>query len=241
MWCRHKLFLKLMRFFLFFCAGAIFIYVFVCKEAAAEQNWGLFSIFLILLVILLFYWVFERSAATSREIAVIAVLSSIAGIARLPFAALPNVQPTTFLIIISGFVFGPRVGFMVGTTALVVSNFFLGHGPWTPWQMLAWGLAGSSAGLMGILHPRLGHKGMTIFNFLWGYLFGWIMNLWFWLSFVYPLNPKTFLLACLASFWLDTLHALGNAVFYILLGRDIVKVLTRFRQKMEISFLLPAK
>jgi hypothetical protein len=64
---------------------------------------------------------------------------------RIPFAALPGVQPTSFLVMVSGLVFGPQAGFMIGAMAALASNFFLGQGPWTPWQMLGWGLMGMSA------------------------------------------------------------------------------------------------
>lgn len=129
---------------------------------------------------------------------------------------------------------GSRWG-MVGSTAALVSNFFLGHGPWTLWQMLGWGLAGISAGLLRKLCPRIGTAGMTLFCFAWGYLYGWIINLWFWTGFLHPLNWESLLAACAASFWFDTLHALGNAVFYLTLGHRIIKILERFRKKITFT------
>jgi len=201
------------------------------------QGWGLLASVIIVMALVLLYWGFEQGRVSSREVAVIAMLGTIAAVGRVPFAALPNIQPATFMVIISGFVFGPRAGFMVGSTAALVSNFFLGQGPWTPWQMFAWGLAGTSAGVMGIIFPRAGKKVMTVFSFLWGYLFGWIMNLWTWTGFIHPLTWQSLVATYAASFWLDTFHAAGNATFYLLFGSSFVKILQRYRRKLEVTFL----
>ncbi|KYH32916.1 hypothetical protein MOMUL_06940 [Moorella mulderi DSM 14980] len=201
------------------------------------QGWGLLAPVIIIMALVLLYWGFEQGRVSSREVAVIAMLGTIAAVGRVPFAALPNIQPATFMVIISGFVFGPRAGFMAGSTAALVSNFFLGQGPWTPWQMFAWGLAGTSAGVMGIIFPRAGKKVMTVFSFLWGYLFGCIMNLWTWTGFVHPLNWQSFVATYAASFWFDTFHATGNAAFYLLFGPSFVKILQRFRRKLEVTLL----
>lgn len=202
-----------------------------------RQGWGLLSFEIIFLALIFFYWAYENSPVSSRGIAIIAVLSTVAAVGRVPFAMLPSVQPTTFLVIISGFVFGPQSGFMVGSTAALVSNFFLGQGPWTPWQMFSWGLAGSAAGLIKIIYPRIGRWEMAMFHFLWGYLFGLIMNLWFWTAFISPLSLRSLLMVCAASFWFDTFHALGNIAFYLLFGAGLVKMLERFCRKLEVDII----
>lgn len=203
----------------------------------ARQGWGLLSAEIMFLALILFYWGFEQGKTSSREIALIATSSAIAAVGRIPFAALPNVQPTTFIVIVSGFVFGPQAGFAVGSTAALVSNFFLGQGPWTPWQMLAWGLAGVSAGLLKIFFPGAGRKWMIAFCFLWGYLYGWIMNIWSWAAFIQPLNWQTFLAVYSASFFLDTLHAAGNALFYAALGNSLIRILRRFQRKLTVEII----
>lgn len=196
---------------------------------------GLTATAIISAVLALLYLGFEVSSVSSREIGIFAVLGTLAAVGRVPFAALPNIQPTTFLVIVSGFVFGPQAGFMVGSTAAVVSNFFLGQGPWTPWQMLAWGLAGMTAGLLGTFGSKIGHLPMVLFCLAWGYIYGWIMNLWFWTAFVYPSNWQSFLATCAASLWFDTGHAFSNAGLYLLLGPRIIKILRRFRRKVGLA------
>ena len=67
------------------------------------------------------------------------------------FAAVPNVQGTTDVALLSGYVLGPAPGFMVGALAALASNVFLGQGPWTPWQMLGWGAAGVAGALLAAI------------------------------------------------------------------------------------------
>ena len=68
----------------------------------ARQGWGMLALEIVIITIALLYWDFEQGRASSREVAVIAILGTIAAVARIPFAALPGVQPTTFIVIISG-------------------------------------------------------------------------------------------------------------------------------------------
>ncbi|HHW02182.1 MAG TPA: ECF transporter S component [Thermoanaerobacterales bacterium] len=178
---------------------------------------------------------FEFGMTSSKELAIIAVMSAVAAMGRVVFAALPNIQATTFVVIVSGFVMGSRNGFMVGAASALVSNFFMGQGPWTFWQMLSWGLAGASAGVLKKVFPNIGKAGMTVFCLLWGYFFGWIMNFWYWSAFIKPLSLKSFITVCLASFWFDSLHAAGNAILYLLFGITFTKVLKRFYRRLKVS------
>jgi len=194
---------------------------------------SLFGLILALTVLAGVYLWNERRRAAPAEIAVIATLAALAGVGRVPFAAVPSVQPTTFLVLICGRVFGPLAGFLIGSLAAFTSNFFLGHGPWTPWQMLAWGLAGVSGGLLPrgkALFPRWL---FTAVAFLWGFVFGWILNFWHWLTFVYPLTFASFAATVLAGVGFDFMHALSNALFMFFLGRELTAILQRFKRRLS--------
>jgi energy-coupling factor transport system substrate-specific component len=194
-------------------------------------DWGLIATVLVVLAILAFLFEFQAAAIGSKEIALVAMLGTMSAVLRIPFAVLPSVQPSTYLVICSGYVFGPVAGFMVGAITALVSNFFLGQGPWTLYQMLAWGLLGVMAGYMRRLN--LGRIWLVIFGIFGGYLYGWIMNTWYWASFIYPLTWRTFLTYQLTSVWLDTFHAIGNAVFLGLFGMKTIAILDRFRKRFN--------
>jgi len=194
-------------------------------------NYGLIITLMVVLLILAFFFAFEASAMSAKEIALIAMLGAISAVSRVPFAAIPSVQPCTFFIICSGYVFGPLAGFMVGALTALVSNFFLGQGPWTPYQMLAWGLAGLSAAFLRRFKP--GILVLLIFGLLWGYFYGWIMNTWYWVSFAYPLTLRTWFIYQFSSIWFDTLHAVSNVLFLSLFGAKTLTLLERFKKRFS--------
>lgn len=191
----------------------------------------------VFIIIFVGYFYFEKSSFGAKEIAVIATLSAFAAISRLPFAAIPNVQPTTFIVAISGLVFGPYSGFLVGSTTAFVSNIFLGQGPWTPWQMFSWGLVGAVSGLIGKKKGGISVLGFSLVCFLFGFMFDWIMNLWHVLGFVRPLNLQTVALAYLTGLTVDIMHACGNFVFSMVFFEKFQKVLLRSKKRLQVTYI----
>jgi len=200
---------------------------------AGVLNWGLVATIFVSLTVLGFFFEFERAAAGAKEIALVSMLGAISALSRLPFAAMMNFQPCTFFIICSGYVFGPVAGFMVACLTALISNLFLGQGPWTPYQMFTWGLVGiTAAWLRKIpLSPRAAIVVLASFGFLWGWLYGVIINVWFWTYFVYPLTLKTYLLTLLNAVIWDATHALANAFFVGVFGLRVIKILERFKKR----------
>lgn len=192
------------------------------------------SIGIVMTSILLLFTRFENRKVEARELVLIAVLAAIAAVGRIPFASIPSVQPTTFVIMTSGLVFGSESGFMIGAVAAFASNMILGQGPWTPWQMAAWGLVGWTAGLLGktkFLNTKLGR---IIFGALWGFLFGWIMNVWGLLSlsqYGNVLDMKAVITYFAGSALFDFMHSVSNVFFLLVFGEIWIKQLTRFKRK----------
>ncbi|MBA7655399.1 hypothetical protein ES703_63303 [subsurface metagenome] len=200
-------------------------------------NWALVSAILVTLAVIAFFFEFEGAAAGSKEVALVGMLGTMSAVLRIPFAAIPSVQPCTYLIICSGYVFGPVAGFMVGAITALVSNFFLGQGPWTIYQMFAWGMAGVTAAYLRRFN--LDRRGLIAFGIIWGYVFGAIVNVWFWASLIYPLTLRTFLVYQLSSVWFDTAHAVGNALLLGLFGKKTIAILERFREKFQWATTKP--
>ncbi len=198
-----------------------------------EDKWLLFAFFLLIVLIGAVLIKLESRRLTSKELALYATMAALSAAARLPFVALVSVQPTTFLVLLSGYVFGSFGGFMTGMGAAFLSNFFAGHGPWTPWQMLVWGLTGLSGGWLG----RRARGSWRSFSFTavcfgWGLLFGWLMNIWHFLIFVYPRTWETLLAVYAASLAFDMLHALGNIAFSVVFGHSFFLIMQRFGRRL---------
>lgn len=188
--------------------------------------------FLTLFVIMFpFFARFERKELDSRGIVLIAILAAIAAVSRVPFAALPSVQPTSFVIIMAAIVFGAETGFLVGAIAALVSNLFLGQGPWTPWQMFSWGMMGLSAGLLKDWLWARRRLLILPFGFIWGFLFGWIMDLWYVVGFGENITIGIVLAGMASSFYFDLAHALSNLFFLYVFGTRWKTILERFKVK----------
>lgn len=195
------------------------------------RHYILFSLLIMIASFLPFMVRFAKQKLTSRELVMLAILGAIAAVSRVPFAALPSVQPTTFVIIVAAIVLGPQSGFVVGTLAAIVSNLFLGQGPWTPWQMYSWGMIGLIAGLLRNRWMMKNMIGRCIYGFVVGFVFGWIMNLWIVLGAIQEFNWPEVLAYYGTSFTFDLAHALSNVFFILIFSTSWIKILQRFKRK----------
>lgn len=161
-----------------------------------------------------------------RRIALVSTLGATSAALRLPLTIIPNVQPCTFLVMCSGIALGSTSGFLVGVLTPLISNIFLGHGPWTLFQAYAWGVVGFISGMMR-LNQETSVLKLSALGAFFGYLYGLVMNVWYWQSFMYPHTPATFMVAELQGIYFDTLHALGNLAFLSVLGRRTLRLLAR--------------
>jgi energy-coupling factor transport system substrate-specific component len=128
-----------------------------------------------------FGW-YERSRPPAKVLALVAAMAALAVVGRIAFAPLPNVKPTTDLVLLTGYALGGAPGFCVGAVTALVSNLFFTHGPWTPWQMAAWGGVGvAGAGLAWMTRGReLGRLPLAAACALAGLAFGAVMDLYLW-------------------------------------------------------------
>lgn len=196
-----------------------------------QQHYLAFSLLLMAASFVPFMIRFSRQKLTSRELVMLAILGAIASVSRVPFASLPSVQPSTFVVIVSGIVLGPQSGFVIGTLTAIVSNLFLGQGPWTPWQMFAWGVIGLLAGLFRNRWMMKNIVGRCIYGFIMGFVFGWLMNLWVILGLGLTFSWEVIALYYTSSFFFDLAHALSNVFFILLFSDSWIKILNRFKLK----------
>ena len=111
------------------------------------RGYYLTATLVILFILLPFFASFEGSRPSARKLVLIAVMSALAVVSRVILPFLPHFKPIFGVIILAGMVLGPQSGVLVGAISAFASNFFLAQGPWTPWQMLAYGISGLLAGL----------------------------------------------------------------------------------------------
>ena len=123
----------------------------------------------------------ETGPDAAKEIVLVATLAAVAAAGRVLFVAIPGVQPVTVITVAAGAALGPRAGFATGALAALSSNFFLGQGPWTPWQMLGWGACGVAGSALAPLIRR--RSTFAAVCFVLGFAFSALMDLWLWVTF----------------------------------------------------------
>jgi energy-coupling factor transport system substrate-specific component len=197
------------------------------------MNWQLAS-FLILGVVLLagFAW-YERSRPPSQVVALVAALAALAIAGRIAFAAFPNVKPTTDIVIFAGYALGGAAGFAVGALAALVSNFWFGQGPWTPWQMAGWGLCGVLGAVLALGTRNAGRLTLAAICGFAGIAYGALLNFSLMATYGGDLSLQRFGVLEGRAVPFDAAHALGNVGFALLAGPAMVRMLARFRERFE--------
>ncbi|MER3454795.1 MAG: ECF transporter S component [Acidimicrobiia bacterium] len=190
-------------------------------------------------------------------IAVLGVLSAFAGLLRL--IDLPGGgSGMFFLVILAAASLGPRFGLLLGITAMAVSAVVTGGvGPWLPYQMLALGFMGASSGALAIFSRRLPLSLelvlLVAWSWVWGFVYGAIMNLWFW-PFMRGLGPLSWqpgmgFVETLKSYWRfyvstslawDAAGAISNAVLVAATGIPVLATLRRFAARVEPPVVIEA-
>jgi energy-coupling factor transport system substrate-specific component len=197
------------------------------------MSWQLTS-FLILGAVLIggFAW-YERSRPPSQVVALVAALAALAIAGRIAFAAFPNVKPTTDIVVFAGYALGPAPGFAVGALAGLVSNFWFGQGPWTPWQMAGWGLCGVMGAALALGVRNASRLTLAAVCGFAGIAYGLLLNFSLMATYGGDLSIQRFLALEVRAIPFDLAHAIGNVAFALLAGPAMVRMLVRFRERFE--------
>lgn len=213
-------------------------------------------------LIVLLYEV-QGQSVDAKMIALLGLLVSINAALRFLEVAIPGpggFSPIFFLIVLTGYVFGGRFGFLIGSLTILISALLTGGiGPWLPGQMFAAGWVGMSAPLCRPVVRIIGGEGryrevvvLAVFGMVWGFLYGVLMNLWSWpfisgpanqyweqgISWLDTLNRYSVYYLVTSLVW-DLARAAGNFLFILLFGEPVLRALRRFRSKFSFQYDIP--
>lgn len=191
----------------------------------------------------------ERGGMGPKAIALLGTLAAAMVALRLP-GFVGGFSAMFIVVLLAGNSFGPAFGFSLGALGTAASAFFVGGlGPWVPFQMVAIGWVGLGAGLMPRgTSWRARIAALSVYGVLSGFMFGALMNLWFWpfsagssgvgwapeLGFAENASRYgSFYL--LRSFGWDALRAAGNAILVIALGRAVLPALDRAASRLTVK------
>jgi energy-coupling factor transport system substrate-specific component len=180
----------------------------------------------------------------SRQLALLGVLAALNSVVRLMGAGVAGIETAFVLIILSGYVFGARFGFLLATLSMFTSALMSGGvGPWLLFQVLAASLIGLGAGFLP--KPKsLGFKLaiLSVYAVIASYLYGALVTFWTWPLFTGPgtaisyleggsftENALRFLHFQLVSgglIW-DTGRAITTVALILITGQALLAVLKR--------------
>lgn len=183
---------------------------------------------------LLFFFSFERRKPSVKDILPVVVMVAVASAGRVVFNFLPQIQPVTAIVIIMGVYCGKQTGFLTGSLCALVSNLFLGQGPWTPFQMLAWGLVGVLAAVLARAPFFRRAWAVCAYGFLAGFLYGAVTDLWTIMAMGESLSWPLVFTVYAAAVPFNVLHGMGNIVFLMLLYRPLGGKLKRMQEKFGV-------
>jgi hypothetical protein len=196
-------------------------------------TWEVASFLIVGAVILAGFAWYERSRPPAQVVALVAALAALAIAGRIAFAAFPNVKPTTDIVVFAGYALGGAPGFAVGALTALVSNFWFGQGPWTPWQMAGWGLCGVLGAALALGTRNAGRLTLAAICGFAGIFYGALLNFSLMATYGGDLSLRHFLVLEGRAVPFEIAHVLGNVVLALVAGPAMVRMLTRFRERFE--------
>lgn len=182
-----------------------------------------------ILAVIIFVKRFENKKIGSRRMVLVSIMTALCIVGRL----IPFFKPVTALTVITGMYLGGDAGFLVGALAAVLSNFYFGQGPWTPFQMIAWGLLGVLAGSLAKWLKK-SKVFLTSFGVLSGILFSFIMDVWTVLWYNNSFEWTLYLTAIASAIPHTVLYSVSNFLFLWFLAKPFGEKLERIRIKYGI-------
>ena len=181
------------------------------------------------MALLLFAAGFEKKSTGTRRMVIVAAMTALCFAGRF----IPFLKPIAALTIITALYLGGEAGFLVGAMSAVLSNFYFGQGPWTAFQMLAWGLIGLFAGIFSekLLKSRIL---LLIYGALTGIAYSFIMDIWTVLWYNQGFDIRLYLAALVSAIHYTLSYAVSNVLFLYLLAKPFGEKLSRIKTKYGV-------
>lgn len=173
---------------------------------------------------------FEHREVMPMELTVLAVMIAVSVIGRCIFAWLPGFKPVTAITIIAALYLGKEAGFVVGTMSAVISDFYFGQGPWTPFQMFAWGMIGFFAGIFKDFVSE-NKVTLSVFGAISGVVYSMTLDIWTTIWSDGSFNVSRYLALVITSLPTTAEYVVSNILFLLLLSKPIGDELQRIKKK----------
>ena len=196
-----------------------------------RERWYLWISAAVLLVSMIpFFFVFEKSRISVYKLVLLSVMVALSVFGRIAFYWVPFFKPVTAMVIIAGTYMGMECGFMCGALSAILSNLYFGQGPWTPFQMLTWGMIGLGAALLANVFKKY-RWSWLIYGLLAGLAYSMMMDVWTSLVTDGTLEASRYWFYFVSALPMTGIYMGSNLIFLLLLGYPIGKKLERMNLK----------
>lgn len=194
-----------------------------------EKKHMFISLFVAVMSLILFMAGFEKKQIGARRAVTVAVMTALCVVGRF----IPFFKPITAITVIGAVYLGGEAGFLIGSLSALISDFYFGQGPWTPFQMLAWGLIGLFAGMLsGVL--KKSRAALLIYGVLSGIAFSFIMDVWTVIWYNGTFNTAMYLAAAISAIPYTVIYSVSNFIFLWFMAKPFGDKLERIRIKYGI-------
>ncbi|MBQ3574836.1 MAG: ECF transporter S component [Clostridia bacterium] len=195
-----------------------------------RKHYALSSLLITLAAIVVFSCGFERRKTGTRRLIIVAVMTALSVIGRFIFTAIPAFKPITAIVVITAVYLGGEAGFLTGALSALISNFYFGQGPWTPFQMLSWGMIGLIAGLL-CTPMKKSRIVLSLYGIFAGCVYSFIMDIWSVVWYNGAFNMTLYTAALATALPHTIMYAVSNVVFLNLIARPFGEKLSRIKIK----------
>lgn len=192
-------------------------------------KYALTALTAVILSLFLFMAGFDKRRVGTRRLVLTVIMTALSVVGRF----IPLIKPVTALTIIAGMYLGSEAGFLTGALSAFLSNFYFGQGPWTPFQMFAWGMIGLLAGALNGTFRRLPLL-LYLYGFLSGALYSVVMDVWSVSMYGDGAFAARYVASLLTSLPFTLLYAVSNLVFLLLLNKPLGRKLNRIKIKYGV-------
>ena len=202
----------------------------VLGETVFDEKKHIFvSLAVAVLSLVLFYTGFEQKKIGTRRMVIVAVMIALSGAGRF----IPLFKPVTAITVITAIWLGGEAGFLVGSLSALLFNFYFGQGPWTPFQMLAWGLIGLIAGFLA--EPlRKSRIALVLYGVGAGIAYSFIMDVWTVLGHYGTFSRDLYLAALGTAVPYTVTYAASNFIFLWFMAKPFGEKLGRIKIKYGV-------
>ena len=194
-----------------------------------EKRYAFISLCLAAAAVVLFAAGFDKKKTGTRRLVIVSVLTALSIVGRF----IPIFKPVTALTVLTGMYLGAESGFLAGSLTALLSNFYFGQGPWTPFQMLSWGLIGFFAGVMRELLKRR-RPLLFLYGIFAGMLYSFIMDVWTVVWYNGDFAVSLYLSALVSAIPYTATYVLSNVVFLWVFARPFGEKLDRIHIKYGV-------